>query len=67
MLKKLKGLAAAITAAEVMSVPAIGTGAEDPAVTYDLSQGSVNISTDGTYITRRTEIFTLILPVRSIQ
>lgn len=50
MLKKIKRLAAAITAAAVMSVPAIGTDAEEQAVTYDLSEGSVTISTDGTYI-----------------
>ena len=55
MLKKLKRLAAAITAAAVMSVPAIGTGAEDPAVTYDLSEGSVTISTDGTYIITQSD------------
>ena len=48
-------LAAAITAAAVMSVPAIGTGAEDPAVTYDLSEGSVTISTDGTYIITQSD------------
>ena len=55
MLKKLKRLAAAITAAAVMSVPAIGTGAEEQAVTYDLSEGSVTISTDGTYIITQSD------------
>ena len=55
MLTKLKRLVAAITAAAVMSVPAIGTGAEDPAVTYDLSEGSVTISTDGTYIITQSD------------
>ncbi len=55
MLKKLKRLAAAITAAAVMSIPAIGTGAEEQAVTYDLSEGSVTISEDGTYIITQSD------------
>ncbi len=55
MLKKLKRLAAAITAAAVMSIPAIGTGAEEQAVTYDLSEGSVTISEDETYIITQSD------------
>ncbi len=59
MLKKLKRLAAAITAATlsvtVMYFPVVGTGAEDQAVTYDLSEGNVTISTDGTYIITQSD------------